>query len=165
MNPLTGLCDLRSLGYRTYRYPANEPFDTPAYQICITCCTKRLTTEIPIQQQNPIKIGFPPVFTSLTIFVLNPIATIAITMKNLLKSFNGVVTLTGKEHTVVTTDANTKNTMKNGKIFFSRKVPFASTPSRFAFHICRMARIKVIGMIASVLVSFTIVAVSNVLLP
>lgn len=76
---------------------------------------------IPSQQQAPNVRGFPPVFTNLTIFVLSPIAAIAITMKNLLKSFNGLKNDDGTPiftATVVNTDAAKKYKMKNGKIFF-----------------------------------------------
>lgn len=45
---------------------------------------------MPIQQQAPIIIGLPPVFTNFTILVFSPIAAIASTMKNLLNSFIGV---------------------------------------------------------------------------
>ena len=57
------------------------------YKIPSKCCNKRLTAAIDIQQQNPIIIGFPPFFTSLTMSVLRPIALIAITIKNLLNLF------------------------------------------------------------------------------
>ena len=52
-----------------------------------------------------MKIGFPPVRTSFTRFVLNPIAAIAIIMKNLLSSLIGAVTVAGSAKTVVTTEA------------------------------------------------------------
>ena len=45
---------------------------------------------MPIQQHAPIASGLPPVFMSFTISVLNPIAAIARTMKNLLTSFIGL---------------------------------------------------------------------------
>ena len=57
------------------------------YQMPSTCCMTRLTADMPIQQQNPIKIGFPPDFTSLTMLVFRPITAIAIMIKNLLKPF------------------------------------------------------------------------------
>lgn len=59
------------------------------YQIPRVCCIKRLTKVIPIQQQKPITIGFPPLFTNFTISVLSPIAAIARIIKNLLKSLKG----------------------------------------------------------------------------
>ena len=59
------------------------------YHIFIKFCNARVTAVIPIQQVNPIKIGFPPLFTSFTIFVLNPIAAIAIMIKNFETSFIG----------------------------------------------------------------------------
>lgn len=42
---------------------------------------------IPAQQQAPMNIGLPPVFTSFTISVFSTIAAIASTMKNLLSVF------------------------------------------------------------------------------
>ena len=132
------------------------------YHIPSMCCMPRLTREIPTQQQNPVKMGFPPVLTSLMIFVFSPIAAIAMTMRNLLSSFSGAVTSAGSWNTVVTTDASTKNKTKNGKERFRLK----EEPSAvFSFLPLQMARISVIGMIASVLVIFTMAADSNVLLP
>ena len=51
---------------------------------CITCCNARLTPVIPTQQQNPMRIGFPPDLISFTISVFKPIAVMASTIKNLL---------------------------------------------------------------------------------
>ena len=83
----------------------------------------RLTTAMPIQQHMPTKIGLPPLFTSLTILVLRPMAAIAITMKNLLRVFNGINTSFGMPadtHMVVMMEAATKKSIKNGKIFVMR---------------------------------------------
>ena len=55
----------------------------------ITCCMIRLTPVIPIQQQRPIRIGFPPVLINLIILEFRPIAAMARMIKNLLSSFNG----------------------------------------------------------------------------
>ena len=82
----------------------------------------RLTRVIPIQQHNPKRIGFIPVFTSVTRFVLVPMAAMAIMIKNLLKSFSGPVTAAGRWNTVVSTEARRKNRTKNGNIFTSWKV-------------------------------------------
>ena len=82
------------------------------------CCISKLTAAIPTQQHNPMKMGFPPVLTNLTISVLRPIAAIAMMMKNLLSSFKGLVIVAVRLKTVVTTDARTKKRMKKGKIFF-----------------------------------------------
>lgn len=54
-------------------------------------------------------------------FVFNPIAAIAITIKNLLHSFKGAVTVAGSWKTVVITLARMKNKTKNGKDFFRLK--------------------------------------------
>lgn len=57
------------------------------YKICRILCNRKLTVAIAIQQQNPIIIGFPPFFINLIISVFNPMALIAITIKNLLSCF------------------------------------------------------------------------------
>ena len=49
---------------------------------------------MPTQQNIPRNSGFPPVFISFTIFVFNPTALIARTMKNLLSVFSGSKKLT-----------------------------------------------------------------------
>ena len=93
----------------------------PFYHTPSTCCIARLTRVMPARQQNPVKIGFPPAFTSLTIFVFRPMAAMAMTIRNLLKSFRGAVTAAGRENTVVTTDASTKKRTKYGKNFLRLK--------------------------------------------
>ena len=82
----------------------------------MTLCNTRLTIVIPIQQLAPIIIGFPPVLISLMISVFNPIAAIAITIKNLLSSLNGVKKLVDTPQPtaiVVITDAPIKYKIKN----------------------------------------------------
>lgn len=76
---------------------------------------------MPVQQQNPMTIGLPPVLTSLTMSVFRPIAAIASTIKNLLSSLIGENTLafTPMETAIVViTDAATKYSIKKGKICF-----------------------------------------------
>ena len=68
------------------------------------CCILRLTSEIPSQQQNPVKIGFVPVFINFTILVFSPMAAMAMTIRNLLSSLSGAVTSAGRPKTVVMTD-------------------------------------------------------------
>ena len=66
---------------------------------------------MPSQQQNPKTIGFPPDFTSFTMFVFKPIAAIARMIKNLLSSLNGVNIDEGTPKLVaivVKIEANTK---------------------------------------------------------
>ena len=130
------------------------------YQIPKTCCIKRLTPVIPTQQKKPIINGFPPVLISLTIFVLRPMATIARTMKNLLRILTGVKTSVETPKliaTVVITEARIKYKMKKGNMLFI----FAFSPSDFLFFDWKKAMITVIGMIARVLVSFTVTALSK----
>ena len=98
-----------------------------------------LTNVMPIQQHRPMKMGLPPVLTSLTTSVLKPMAAIAMTMKNLDKVLMGAVTAAGKANTVVMTLANTKNRMKNGKIFLMSKEP-AERPSPCPAFAARSAR-------------------------
>ena len=52
-------------------------------------CRTRQTPVIPAQQEAPRRIGLPPFFISLTIFVFRPMAAIARMIKNLLSSFTG----------------------------------------------------------------------------
>ena len=138
---------------------------------------------MPAQQQAPIKSGLPPVLTSLTISVLRPIAAIAMTMKNLLSSLSGAntaVSTPAAATAVVISEAAIKYSIKKGKIFF--KLNFcascascepaaaqAAHPAPPAFICPRRAtisaNISVIGMIASVLVSLTVTALSSVSLP
>ncbi len=88
---------------------------------------------IPVQQQNPIMIGLPPVLISFTILVFKPIAAMARTMKNLLSSLMGAKTLESipaDAAIVVMTDAAIKYRINIGKIclmltFFLRsRFPF-----------------------------------------
>ena len=81
------------------------------YQRPIRCCINRLTPVMPVQQQKPITMGFPPVLTSLTISVFKPMALMASTMKNLLSSLTGVNTpasMPAETATVVMTEAAIK---------------------------------------------------------
>ena len=122
---------------------------------------------IPIQQQNPIILGFPPVFISLTMSVFRPIAAIASTMKNLLSSLIGENTpaLTPRDSAIVVMmEAATKYRIKNGKICFKLTF-FPASPLFFSFWVRRKARTSVIGIIARVRVSFTVTAVSSVAEP
>ena len=120
-----------------------------------------LTSAILVQQQKPKRIGLPPVFKSLTMFVFNPIADIAMMIKNLLKSLIGAVMLVGRLNTVVITEARRKYRINIGNIFFILTFELAC----FSCLVLINARASVIGMIARVLVSLTIVAISKALLP
>ena len=108
----------------------------------------RLTKAIPTQQQNPIKMGFAPVFTSLTRSVLRPMAAIAITIKNLLAFFKKPVTAAGMGNTVVTTEARTKKRTNQGNIIF--RLTFVPLPSAlFSSRLVRTkASTRVMGMMA-----------------
>ena len=89
-------------------------------------CIPRLILIIPHQQQNPSKIGLPPILISFTMFVFSPTALIARTIKNLLSVLNGVKKPDGTPRctqTVVMTDARTKYRMKR-EIHFSWESPF-----------------------------------------
>ena len=93
---------------------------------------------MPSQQQKPIKRGLPPLLTSFTILLFNPIAAIASTMKNLLSSFTGSKKETGmpkEPETVVMTEASIKYRIKKGKTFLNRKPPscFAAGDAEASF--------------------------------
>ena len=120
---------------------------------------------MPIQQDKPNTIGRPPLFTSFTTSVCNPMAPIAIMIKNLDNSFNGRNTSLGtptEVAIVVIRLAPMKKRMKKGKTFFKE----TRSPDAFsAFFVRINARTSVIGIIAKVLVSFTVTALSKVWLP
>ena len=127
-----------------------------------------LTHAIATQQQKPMKIGLPPVLTSFTILVFMPIAAIAITIKNLDSVLSGVNTPAGTPtvvHTVVMMDASTKYRINIGNARLSEKASPPLLCSVLALWVRHSASTSVIGMIASVRVSLTIVAISSVLLP
>lgn len=66
---------------------------------------------MPVQQQAPRRIGFPPDLISFIILLLRPIAAIAMMIKNLLSSFKGENTAADIPKfmaTVVMTDASIK---------------------------------------------------------
>lgn len=76
---------------------------------------------MPIQQHAPNKIGLPPVLISLITLLFNPIAAIAMIMKNLDSSFNGANTSAFTPRLiqiVVIIDAITKYRMNIGNAFF-----------------------------------------------
>ena len=102
---------------------------------------------------------------SFTIFVLSPIADIAITIKNLdnvLSGENTSADTPSEVAIVVMTEAITKNIIKNGNIFLIEKLFPAAL---FSFLALYTAKTRVIGIIASVRVSLTMVALSNVFAP
>ena len=66
---------------------------------------------------------------------------------------------------VVITEASTKKRMKNGKTFLSEKLLCWLPPVRLALAVRQMASASVMGMMASVRVSLTMVAWSSVLAP
>lgn len=105
-----------------------------------------------IQQERPIKIGFPPVLINFTRFVFKPIAPMAIVMKNLPDSDNGAVIFEFILNTVLIIAANKKNNINHGKIFEKLTLVLSFFLERYK------ASITVIGIIARVLVSLTIVA-------
>ena len=117
-----------------------------------------LTHAIATQQQNPMKIGLPPVLTSFTILVFMPIAAIAITIKNLDSVLSGVNTPAGTPtvvHTVVMMDASTKYRINIGNARLSEKASPPWLCSVLALWVRHSASTSVIGMIASVRVSLT----------
>ena len=92
-------------------------------------CRPMLTPAMAIQHTSPSKIGFPPVLTSFTKLVFNPMALIAITIKNLLSCLRDRNAVLAYSNTadpvnkdairVVTTDAKTKYKINMGKMLFN----------------------------------------------
>ena len=77
----------------------------------MTLCRIKLTAVMPAQQLPPSRIGLPPVLISLTISVFNPMAAMAITIKNLLSCLKGAKMPDERPHrtaTVVISDAPIK---------------------------------------------------------
>lgn len=125
---------------------------------------------IPIQQHPPSISGFPPDLINFTTLLLSPIAAIAIMIKNFDNSFNGANTSALTPiviHTVVITAAMMKYKMNIGNALF--KLNLFDAESAFPDFAADFARIRdntsVIGIIASVRVSFTVTAVFSVSLP
>ncbi len=88
-------------------------------------------------------------------------AAIAQTMKNLLNVFSGVKNAEGTPalmQMVVIRDANTNHKIKKGKIFLNSTL----LPSPLFCFARTNANTSVIGMMAKVLVSFTVTALSKV---
>lgn len=134
------------------------------------CCIPRLTMVMPTQQHPPRISGFPPDLINFTTLLLSPIAAIAIMIKNFDNSFNGANTsaLTPKVmHTVVITAAMMKYKMNIGNALFRLNLfDGRSALLEFAADFARIIdKIRVIGIIASVRVSFTVTAVFSVSLP
>ena len=76
---------------------------------------------MPIQHMPPSIIGLPPDFISFSRLLFNPIAAIAIMIKNLLKSFRGVKECEGTpvfKAMVVIIDATIKYIINIGNDFF-----------------------------------------------
>ena len=96
---------------------------------------------------------------------MNPIAAIAIIIKNLDNSLNGRKNsgdTPADVATVVIILAPIKNSIKNGNTCFSGiLLPFSIS----AFLALLKAKNRVIGIIANVLVNFTVTALSSVRLP
>lgn len=93
--------------------------------------------------------------------VFKPTALIARIIKNLLKDFNGVKTSVGtpkETATVVIIEANTKYRMNIGKI----AVSLIRLSVDVHFRVRTNANTSVMGIIASVRVSFTVTALSSV---
>ena len=112
------------------------------YQMPMTCCMPRLTAAMAIQQHRPIRMGLPPVRTSLTRSVLRPMAPMAMMMKNLdssLKGWNTEASTPAVVATVVMTEASTKNRMKKGNTFFREKVFSWLPPARLALAVRQTA--------------------------
>ena len=117
-----------------------------------------------IEQVEPRINGFPQVLTSFIISLFNPIANIAITIKNLLNSLSGMNRFASAPKLiaiVVIIDAMMKYAINMGNAFLKLN----DFPSFFVFLACNNERINVIGMIANVLVNFTVTALSKVWVP
>ena len=134
------------------------------HHIPIIFCINRETAVIPAQHIPPKTIGFPPLFISLITLLFKPMAAMDITIQNFDNSFKGLNVSAGTPAltaTVVTTAAATKKIMNTGKAF--QKLNFFALLSFFvSFFACIRLKTRVIGIIANVLVNFTVTALSSV---
>ena len=122
---------------------------------------------MPVQHAKPRMSGLPPDLMSFTMSVLRPIAAMARTIKKRLSSFTGANTdasIPTAEAAVVMIDAHIKYSINVGNIALML-TDAPSPPDCFARRVRRNASASVIGIIASVLVSFTVTAVSSVAEP
>ncbi len=81
------------------------------HQIPRICCIPKLVSVIPTQQHKPRRSGLPPDLISCGTLLFKPMAAIAMMIKNLDSSFNGVNTLASIPtwiQSVVTMDAAIK---------------------------------------------------------
>ena len=77
----------------------------------------RLTAVMAAQQHKPIRMGLPPVLTSLIRSVLSPMAAMAMMMKNLdssLKGAKAAASTPARDAPVVIREASMKNRRKKG---------------------------------------------------
>ena len=105
-----------------------------------------------IQVKSPMRIGLPPVLISFIILVFKPIAPIAIVIKNLPNLVKGFVSVGFILNRVLIIAANKKNKMNHGNILLNLTVVVVFFLERYN------ASINVIGIMARVRVSLTIVA-------
>ena len=128
----------------------------------------RLTAVMAAQQHKPIRMGLPPVLTSLIRSVLSPMAAMAMMMKNLdssLKGAKAAASTPARDAPVVIREASMKNSRKKGNTRRREKLPSPAPPARLARAVRRRASARVMGMMARVRVSLTMVAVSRELAP
>ena len=94
-----------------------ESIGCTSYTMLRTFCIRILTMIIDTQQEKPKNRGLPPFLISFTISVFKPMALIAMTIKNLLRSFrnpnpdsttSNAVPVSRLVRIVVMTEAKTK---------------------------------------------------------
>ena len=129
--------------------------------------TNNATTTTSAEIIKPWIIGRIPDFFMLEKEVFKPMAAKALTMRNLLTVFVPDTTAVGIENMLATIDIARKPRINQGNIFAILKFAFNARPSllcaRASFFFkrsCINAKVTTVGMMASVLVSFTIVAKS-----
>ena len=115
------------------------------------------------QQSPPTNRAEPPLVISFLRFVWKPIAVIAIIIINFERSFKGAKIAAGTPidiATVVMSEANRNQRIKFGIALVRENLSFV-----LSFFDCQIESPRVIGIIASVLVSLTIVACSRMDVP
>ena len=117
----------KSCGWSTAEYAHPKPFgcafSLPEAQRVLHA---QLTAVMAAQQHKPIRMGLPPVLTSLIRSVLSPMAAMAMMMKNLdssLKGAKAAASTPARDAPVVIREASMKNSRKKGNTRRREKLP------------------------------------------
>lgn len=124
--------------------------------------TAMATSTTSSEMIKPCSMGFRPALRMSEKLVFRPMAANAVTMRNLLISLSTEATEAGMYPRLFTPHRARKPRMNHGKTDFILTLTADGSPAASFFFTCMTMRAKIstVGMIASVRVSFTIVAKS-----